>query len=86
MPTRSHHRFRARLGVLEIEPYAPGSNTARRGATVFKLSSNDAPLGPSPKAMCAYHEAAEHLAVYPDRLECSPPLECDRFQRSEALR
>jgi hypothetical protein len=22
-----------RLGVLEIEPYAPGSNTTRRGAT-----------------------------------------------------
>jgi len=30
------------------------------------LSSNETPLGPSPDAVCAYHEAAEHLAVYPD--------------------
>jgi histidinol-phosphate aminotransferase len=55
-----------RPGVLEIEPYVPGSNTMRRGATVFKLSSNETPLGPSPRAVRAYHEAAEHLAVYPD--------------------
>jgi histidinol-phosphate aminotransferase len=55
-----------RPGVLEIEPYVPSGKTIRREATVFKLSSNETPLGPSPKAMCAYHEAAEDLAVYPD--------------------
>src|ERR1700745_3616329 len=55
-----------RAGVLEIEPYVPGSNAAAQGATVFKLSSNETPLGPSPDAVRAYHEAAEHLAVYPD--------------------
>jgi histidinol-phosphate aminotransferase len=55
-----------RAGVLEIEPYVSGSNAAAQGATVFKLSSNETPLGPSPDAVCAYHEAAEHLAVYPD--------------------
>ena len=43
-----------------------GSNGTAQGATVFKLSSNETPLGPSPDAVCAYHEAAEHLAVYPD--------------------
>jgi histidinol-phosphate aminotransferase len=53
-------------GVLEIEPYVPGSNAAPSGGTVFKLSSNESPLGPSPDAVSAYHEAAEHLAVYPD--------------------
>jgi histidinol-phosphate/aromatic aminotransferase/cobyric acid decarboxylase-like protein len=52
--------------VLEIEPYAPGSNATPHGATVFKLSSNETPLGPSPDAVSAYHETAEHLAVYPD--------------------
>jgi histidinol-phosphate aminotransferase len=33
---------------------------------VFKLSSNETPLGPSPRAIAAYHAAAEHLADYPD--------------------
>jgi len=55
-----------RPGVLEIEPYVPGSNATPRGATVFKLSSNETPLGPSPDAVSAYHEAAENLAIYPD--------------------
>jgi hypothetical protein len=31
--------------VLEIERYVPSSNTMRGGATVFKLSSNETPLG-----------------------------------------
>ena len=51
-----------RAGVLEIEPYVSGSNATAQGATVFKLSSNETPLGPSPDAVCAYHEAAEHLS------------------------
>jgi histidinol-phosphate aminotransferase len=55
-----------RAGVLEIEPYVPGSNSTPQGATVFKLSSNETPLGPSPKAVCAYQDTAGHLAVYPD--------------------
>ena len=55
-----------RAGVLEIEPYLPGSNATPQGATVFKLSSNETPLGPSPDAVCAYHETAGDLAVYPD--------------------
>jgi hypothetical protein len=40
-------------GVLEIEPYVPGSNATPQGATVFKLSSNETPLGPSLNAVCA---------------------------------
>jgi histidinol-phosphate aminotransferase len=55
-----------RAGVLAIEPYVPGSNATPQGATIFKLSSNETPLGRSPDAVCAYHETAEHLAVYPD--------------------
>src|SRR6516164_7478351 len=55
-----------RAGVLEIEPYVPGGKVIPRGATVFKLSSNETPLGPSLSAVCAYHETAKHLAVYPD--------------------
>ena len=55
-----------RAGLLAIEPYVPGSNATPQGATIFKLSSNETPLGPSPEAVSAYHEAAEHLAIYPD--------------------
>jgi histidinol-phosphate aminotransferase len=49
------------------EPRAgPGSNATPQGATIFKLSSNETPLGPSLDAVCANHETAEHLALYPD--------------------
>ena len=33
---------------------------------MFKLSSNETPLGPSPKAVAAYQAVAEHLQDYPD--------------------
>jgi histidinol-phosphate aminotransferase len=33
---------------------------------IFKLSSNETPLGPSPKAIAAYRDIAEHLEDYPD--------------------
>ena len=48
-------------GVLEIEPYVPGKSSAPGVARVFKLSSNETPLGPSPKAIAAYQAAAGHL-------------------------
>jgi histidinol-phosphate aminotransferase len=33
---------------------------------VIKLSSNETPLGPSPRAVAAYHAVGEHLEDYPD--------------------
>jgi histidinol-phosphate aminotransferase len=33
---------------------------------VFKLSSNETPLGPSPRAIAAYHETARELQDYPE--------------------
>ena len=33
---------------------------------MFKLSSNETPLGPSPKAIAAYQAAGAHLEDYPD--------------------
>src|SRR4029077_3361466 len=35
-------------------------------ARVFKLSSNETPLGPSPRAIAAYRAVADHLQDYPD--------------------
>ncbi|HVZ54613.1 MAG TPA: histidinol-phosphate transaminase [Pseudolabrys sp.] len=55
-----------RPGVLDIAPYVPGKSTAPGVAKVYKLSSNESPLGPSPKAIAAYQSAAGHLEDYPD--------------------
>ena len=55
-----------RPGVLKIKPYVPGKSHAPGVAKVYKLSSNESPLGPSPQAVAAYREVAEHLEEYPD--------------------
>src|SRR5580698_7843929 len=55
-----------RPGVLDIAPYVPGKSSAPGVAKIFKLSSNETPLGPSPRAIAAYKAAADHLEDYPD--------------------
>jgi histidinol-phosphate aminotransferase len=55
-----------RPGVLDIAPYVPGKSTAPGVEKVFKLSANETPLGPSPKAIEAYKACASHLEDYPD--------------------
>jgi histidinol-phosphate aminotransferase len=55
-----------RPGVLAIQPYVPGKSTAPGVARIHKLSSNETPLGPSPKAVAAYNSVAAHLEGYPD--------------------
>jgi histidinol-phosphate aminotransferase len=55
-----------RPGVLAIDAYVPGRSTAPGVAKVFKLSSNETPLGPSPKAVDAYKAEAARLHEYPD--------------------
>src|ERR1700733_1098714 len=54
-------------GILDIAPYTPGkSPVPEPGRKVFKLSANETPFGPSPKAMAAYRDAAAHLEDYPE--------------------
>ncbi|MCC6887876.1 MAG: histidinol-phosphate transaminase [Hyphomicrobiales bacterium] len=55
-----------RPGVLDIDPYVPGKSAAPGLARVFKLSSNETPLGPSPAAIAAYRAVADRLQEYPD--------------------
>ena len=55
-----------RASVMEIEAYVPGKSGAPGAKKVYKLSSNETPLGPSPKAVAAFREAAGQLALYPD--------------------
>jgi histidinol-phosphate aminotransferase len=52
--------------VLAIDPYVPGKSGAPGVAKVFKLSSNETPLGPSPKAVEAFKAMADKLELYPD--------------------
>jgi histidinol-phosphate aminotransferase len=54
-------------GILDIAPYTPGkSPKAEAGRKVFKLSANETPFGPSPKAIEAYKSVATHLEDYPE--------------------
>jgi histidinol-phosphate aminotransferase len=53
-------------GILDISPYVPGESEVPGGLKPIKLSSNETPLGPSPKAIAAYKAMAEHLDRYPD--------------------
>lgn len=55
-----------RPGVLAIDAYVPGKSQAPGVAKVFKLSSNETPLGASPSAIEAYKTVAAHLQDYPD--------------------
>jgi histidinol-phosphate aminotransferase len=59
-------RPQPRPGVLDISAYVPGKSSAPGVAKVFKLSSNETPLGASEKAIAAYRAVGEHLQDYPD--------------------
>lgn len=57
--------------ILNLVPYKPGkpiSETQREYGltTVYKLASNENPLGTSPKAMAAVKLALDHQNLYPD--------------------
>lgn len=55
-----------RPGILDIAAYVPGKEHAPGVAKVYKLSANETPLGPSPKAKEAFAAAAAQLEIYPD--------------------
>lgn len=53
-------------GILDIAPYVAGKSKAKEGVRVVKLSSNENPLGASPKAIQAFKDTATSLNRYPD--------------------
>lgn len=60
-------RPQPRPGVMDIDAYVPGKSVAPAGvARVYKLSSNENPLGASPAAVEAAKAAAERMELYPD--------------------
>ncbi len=63
--------FLAAPGVRTLQPYQPGKpeSELRREyglSDIVKLASNENPLGPSPRALTAIHDALSGLARYPD--------------------
>ncbi len=59
-------RPRPRAAISSIDPYVPGESAAPGSRKVFKLSANEAPLGPSPRAREAFRAFAGRLQDYPD--------------------
>ena len=57
-----------RRGILDIAPYVPGTSALEGGGPAIKLSSNETPFGPSPRAIEAYHAAAADAVALPRRL------------------
>ena len=55
-----------RPGVLDIAAYVPGKSKAAGGVKLHKLSSNETPLGASPKAIAAFASVGDKLELYPD--------------------
>jgi histidinol-phosphate aminotransferase len=55
-----------RQGILDIAPYVPGTSALPGAHPVIKLSSNESPFGPSPRAVEAFINAAPSLSRYPD--------------------
>ncbi|MDE3177394.1 MAG: histidinol-phosphate transaminase [Pseudomonadota bacterium] len=55
-----------RAELMAITTYVPGKSAPAGAAKTYKLSSNESPLGPSPKAAQALRDAAAALAFYPD--------------------
>ena len=55
-----------RPGIMDITPYVGGESTVPGVARIIKLASNEGALGPSPKAVAAYRQAAGEIHRYPD--------------------
>jgi len=52
-------------GLMKITPYVGGDSSVSGHSEVLKLSSNENPLGPSPRAIAAFQQASASLARYP---------------------
>ena len=53
-------------GLMDITPYKGGESEIEGRSDVRKLSANETPLGPSPKAVEAFREMAGQIGTYPD--------------------
>jgi histidinol-phosphate aminotransferase len=58
--------LKPRPGIMDIAAYVGGESSIAGHARVIKLSSNENPLGPSPRAIEAFKALADKLHEYPD--------------------
>ena len=58
-----------RQAIASMPRYQPGTNTPGDQVEPIRLSHNESSYGPSPKAIAAYHAAANTLFRYPDRAQ-----------------
>ncbi len=65
--TKPHKEIKPQPGILDIVPYVGGDSILAGSVRnqVIKLSSNENPYGPSPRAVSAFRAASETLATYP---------------------
>ncbi len=52
--------------IMDIAPYVQGTSTVAGISDIVKLSSNENPFGPSPKALAAIEDAAKEVSRYAD--------------------
>ncbi|MBY8974597.1 histidinol-phosphate transaminase [Rhodobacteraceae bacterium NNCM2] len=62
----THSTIVPRPGILDITPYKGGAAKVEGVARVYKLSSNENPLGPSEAAKEAARKATATMELYPD--------------------
>ena len=62
----AEQKAEARSSLKGLSPYKQGRADAGEHKDPIKLSSNESPLGPSPKALAAYENAGSKLFRYPD--------------------
>jgi histidinol-phosphate aminotransferase len=55
-----------RPGILEIDAYVPGAHHLPGDGPIYKMSSNESAIGPSPAAIAAYAAAATEMHRYFD--------------------
>lgn len=58
--------LKTKESILKIKPYKAGGTKAKGKLPLVKLSSNENPLGPSPKAIEAFNRQSNNLSRYPD--------------------
>jgi histidinol-phosphate aminotransferase len=58
--------LKTKPGILDIEIYKGGESSLPGGGRVIKLSSNESPLGASPRARAAIEAAGRAAHLYPD--------------------
>ena len=66
MTSHAARKPEPRPEILGIDPYVPGKSRVEGLDKVHKLSSNELPLGPSPRAIEAVRALAGRLEFYPD--------------------